>query len=167
VSRPLPKWWSASGVACWPPKLWGGADCRDIDLSSLQRQRSRRKSLSEALLRILGIPIDDDDARRLVATLLADGSPDALTAAEQITRGVERDLYAVGLTRAERTAVLACLEGPSEALAELRGVLLREHRGSRCSAVAVLCWRADRRTRTRCAVWIGSGYCGKWTSTGR
>ena len=78
------------------------------------------------MLRILGIPIGDDDARRLIATLLVDGSPDALTAAEQITRGVERDLYAV---QSERTAVLACLEEPPEALAELRGVLLREHQG--------------------------------------
>jgi len=78
------------------------------------------------VLRILGIPIGDD-ARRLIATLLADGSPDALTAAEQLTKGVERDLYAVGLTRPERTAVIACLEEPPESLAELRGVLLREH----------------------------------------
>ena len=46
---------------------------------------------------------------------------------EQITRGVERDLYAIALSRAERTAVLACLEEPPEGLAELRGVLLREH----------------------------------------
>ena len=43
----------------------------------------------------------------MIATLLADGTPDALTAAEQITKGVERDLGAVGLTRAERTAALA------------------------------------------------------------
>jgi hypothetical protein len=53
-------------------------------------------------VRLLGISINDDDARRLTATLLADGTPDALTAAEQITKGVERDLYAVGLSRAER-----------------------------------------------------------------
>ena len=50
------------------------------------------------MLRILGIPISDDDARHLIATLLAEGTPDALTAAEQITKGVERGLYAVGLT---------------------------------------------------------------------
>jgi len=36
--------------------------------------------------------IGDEDARRLVATLLADGSPNALTAAEQLEKGVERDL---------------------------------------------------------------------------
>ena len=62
------------------------------------------------MLRLLGIPISDDDARHLVATLLVEGTPDALTAAEQLRKGVERDLYAVGLTRAERTAALACPE---------------------------------------------------------
>ena len=66
------------------------------------------------MLRILGIPIPDDDARRLIATLLVEGTPDALTAAAQITKGVERDLYAVGLTRAARTAVLAYLEDPPD-----------------------------------------------------
>ena len=72
------------------------------------------------MLRLLGIPVSDDDARRLIATLLGEGSPDALTAAEQLTKGVERDLYAVGLTRGERTAVLACLEDPPGGLVELR-----------------------------------------------
>jgi hypothetical protein len=33
------------------------------------------------------------------------------------------------LTREERTAVLACLEDPPNGLVELRGVLMREHRG--------------------------------------
>ena len=87
------------------------------------------RTILEGVLRILGIPIGDDDARHLVATLIADGTPDALTAAGQITKGVERDLYAVGLTREERTAVLACLEDPPDGLVELRGVLMREHRG--------------------------------------
>ena len=40
------------------------------------------------MLHLLGIPVSDDDARRLIATLLADGTPDALTAAEQITKGI-------------------------------------------------------------------------------
>jgi len=35
------------------------------------------------LMLLLGIPIGDDDARRLNATLLAEGTPDALTAAER------------------------------------------------------------------------------------
>ena len=52
------------------------------------------------MLRLFGIPIGDDDARRLIGTLLADGTPDALAAAEQITKGVERDLYAVSYPKA-------------------------------------------------------------------
>jgi len=64
------------------------------------------------MLRILGIPISDDDARHLIATLIVEGTPDARTAAAQLTKGVECDLYAVGLSRAERTAVLAwCIIG--------------------------------------------------------
>lgn len=42
---------------------------------------------------------------------------------------MERGLYAVGLSRAERTAVLACLEDPPDGLVELRGVLMSDHRG--------------------------------------
>ena len=79
------------------------------------------------MLRILGTPIGDEDARSLIATLIAEGSPGALTAAGQITKGVDRELYAVGLTREERTAVLCVLDDPPEGLAELRGVLMREH----------------------------------------
>ena len=64
----------------------------------------------------------------MVASLVADGTPDALTAAAQITKGVERDPYAIGLTPAERTAVLSCLEDPPDGLTELRGKLTRDHR---------------------------------------
>ncbi len=80
-------------------------------------------------MRLHGIPVSDPDARGLIATLLADGTPDALTAAAQITKGVERNLYAVGLSREERPALLGCLEDPPDGLVELRGVLMREHRG--------------------------------------
>jgi hypothetical protein len=78
------------------------------------------------MLRLLGIPVTDGDARHLIATLLVEGTPDALTAAEQITKGVERNLYAVGLAPGERAAVLACLEDPRNGLVELRGALMRE-----------------------------------------
>jgi hypothetical protein len=81
------------------------------------------------VLRILGIPVTDDDARSLVAALLVEGTPDAMSAAAMLTKGVERNLYAVGLSPGERAAVLACLEDPSGGLVELRGVLLREHGG--------------------------------------
>ena len=39
-------------------------------------------------MRLLGIPVSDDDARCLIATLLADGTPDALTARpSNLTKG--------------------------------------------------------------------------------
>ena len=38
--------------------------------------------------RLHGIPISDDDARHLVATLLVEGTPNALSAAAMITKGV-------------------------------------------------------------------------------
>ena len=45
-----------------------------------------------------------------------------------IQKGVERDLFAVGLKAAERDAILAVLEDPPEALADLRGRLARDQR---------------------------------------
>jgi hypothetical protein len=62
------------------------------------------------VLTLYGVAVTAEDARHLVATLILDGSPDALATAEMIDKGVERDLYAVGLTPAMRDAVLAVLE---------------------------------------------------------
>jgi hypothetical protein len=39
------------------------------------------------VLRLLGIPISDEDARHLVATLLVEGTPDAMSAAAMLTEG--------------------------------------------------------------------------------
>jgi hypothetical protein len=46
------------------------------------------------MLLLCGIPVTPEDARHLVATLIADGSPDALSAAEMVGKGIDRDLYA-------------------------------------------------------------------------
>lgn len=78
-------------------------------------------------LRLYGIPVTDADARHLVATLIADGGPDAIAAAEIIGKGVDRDLYAVGLDPQMRDAILAVLEDPPDGLVELRGKLARDH----------------------------------------
>ena len=40
-------------------------------------------------LRIFNIPISDEDARHLVATLIADGGPDAMVAAQLIGNGAD------------------------------------------------------------------------------
>ena len=52
--------------------------------------------------RLLGIPIADDDARDLIATLVVEGTPDALPAASMIAKGLDLDLVTVGLPRPER-----------------------------------------------------------------
>ena len=71
------KWCSSSGS-------WGGRSGRFAWGDSLVEQYPRR------MLRLLGIPIGDDDARSLVATLLVEGTPDVLSAAAMIGKGVER-----------------------------------------------------------------------------
>lgn len=82
------------------------------------------------MLHLYGIPVTDDDARHLVATLIAGRlTGRAFRRSDDLER-IERELYAVAITRAERTAILACLEDPPDgALAELRGKLFRERRG--------------------------------------
>jgi hypothetical protein len=80
------------------------------------------------MLHLYGIPVAPEDARHLIATLIADGSPVALSAAEVIEKGVRRELYAVAVTPLERDAILSVLEDPPEGLVELRGVLTRDHR---------------------------------------
>ena len=81
------------------------------------------------MLRILGTPIRDDDARWLVFALYRDAHASAVSAARLIERGVERELYAVELSRDERTAILSVLDDPPDGLVELGAVLLREHDG--------------------------------------
>ena len=74
------------------------------------------------MLDLYGVPVPGDDARRLVATFIVEGTPAALSAAAMIEKGVDRELYAVALTSDERNACLCALEeAPTVALGELRG----------------------------------------------
>jgi hypothetical protein len=76
-----------------------------------------------------------DDHERQVASwslyeLVSDGKYDEVRecAAAMLTKGLERDLFTVGLTPVERDAVLLSLEeAPTDALGELRGKLMRDH----------------------------------------
>lgn len=61
-------------------------------------------------------------ARAAVASLIADGSHTAAI----IQNDLDRQIAAVALPPAERTAILTQLEEPTEGLAELRGALLRD-----------------------------------------
>jgi hypothetical protein len=80
------------------------------------------------VLTLYGVAVTAENARHIVASLFADGSPASMSAAPMIQKGVERDLYAVALEPAERDAILAVLEEPPERLADLRGVLARDQR---------------------------------------
>jgi len=65
-------------------------------------------------------------ARGLVATLLVDGSPDALEAAKTIGHALDNEAALVALSPEERTAIFCVLEDPPEGLVELRGVLAND-----------------------------------------
>jgi hypothetical protein len=77
---------------------------------------------------IWGYSVTPEGARRLVATLLVEGTPAALTAAGQISRVLEDDGGLVGLDEDERDTVLAVLEddGGDPQLAEPRAALMRD-----------------------------------------
>jgi hypothetical protein len=79
------------------------------------------------MLRIFGIAVDDEDARALVATLVSDGSTDAIAAAARITAGLDRGRGLVALDPKHRDAILRTLEGPADGLAELRGRLADDY----------------------------------------
>ena len=80
------------------------------------------------MLTLYGVAVTAENARHIVASLFADGSPAAMSAAAMIHKGVDRDLYAVALEPEERDAILAVLEDPPAGLEDLRGRLARDHR---------------------------------------
>ena len=80
------------------------------------------------MLTLYGVSVTAENARHIVASLFADGSPAAMSAAAMIQKGVDRDLYAVALEPEERDAILAVLEDPPAGLEDLRGRLARDHR---------------------------------------
>ena len=80
------------------------------------------------MLRLYGVPITEDEGRRLIATLVTALDTDSLSAASMIRQGLDDALYTVALTIEQREAILDVLEdAESPGLAELRGVLLRDH----------------------------------------
>jgi hypothetical protein len=85
-------------------------------------------STVESILTLFGVAVTAENARHIVASLIADGSPAAMSAAAMIQRGVDRDLYAVALEPEEKGAILAVLEDPPAGLEDLRGALARDHR---------------------------------------
>ena len=75
-----------------------------------------------------GIDVSRQDAVSLAATLMAEGTSDAISASEVIERAVRLQFARVVFTPAQRTAVLSVLEDPPEGLAALGGLLAWAHR---------------------------------------
>ena len=81
------------------------------------------------MLQICDVALPAVDAFALVDMLERVGRADDVTAAYIIERAVDRDELVAPLTQEERLAVLSVLDDPpSPCLAELRGVLARDHR---------------------------------------
>ena len=83
------------------------------------------------MLTLYAVSVTAEQARHIVASLFADGSPAAMAAAAMIQKGVDRDLYAVALRAEERDAVLSVLEDPPPGREALREVLARDQRDRR------------------------------------
>jgi hypothetical protein len=69
-----------------------------------------------------------DDVRWLTARLYADGEADAVETALWVESGASRELYALALSPGQRDTILRVMLDPPERLAELRGVIARDHR---------------------------------------
>ena len=77
-------------------------------------------------MRPLGVPVPDDDLRRIVPTLLH-GDETSRTLAGRIASGLDRRVALLALNVDERGALLDVLEEAERpALAELRGVLAND-----------------------------------------
>jgi hypothetical protein len=73
---------------------------------------------------LAGVPVPDADVLEL-ARLLREAGFDAT--AEWLEAAYDREAKVLALTIPDREAILRALDDPPGALAELRGVLLREH----------------------------------------
>jgi hypothetical protein len=81
------------------------------------------------MLRLFGVPVKYEDARALVAALLADGSDDAVAAAGLIDVAMRRRLAGLVLSPGLRSAVVAALDKAPAGLVDLRERLLVDQRG--------------------------------------
>jgi hypothetical protein len=76
-------------------------------------------------VQLAGIPIRDEDVFKLAGLLRSGGFEDV---ADKLTKALLAEPKVLALTISDRESMLWALdEAPSDALAELRGVLVREH----------------------------------------
>jgi hypothetical protein len=86
--------------------------------------RERATPRLDVMLRLAGTPVDNESALELAALLDVAGHEDV---ADAIATALEQQRFLMPLTVYDRGAILSVLDDPPEGLAELRGVLLREH----------------------------------------
>jgi hypothetical protein len=78
------------------------------------------------VIQLYGVAVPEDDARRLVAALLAEGDPWAVAAARTIGHGLASNAV-VALTVHQRDAILAVLQRvPLAGLGALRSALMQD-----------------------------------------
>jgi hypothetical protein len=76
-------------------------------------------------MQLAGIPVRDEDVFKLSGLLRSNGFEDV---ADRLTKALLLETKILALTVVDRESILRALdETPTDGLAELRGVLLREH----------------------------------------
>ena len=89
---------------------------------------SRHPLGSYERIRLYGIPIRDDDLRRLVVRLVRFGYAKDVDLAARIGWGITSETALLALSTQERDAILRVLDNPPAGLVELRGALARDQR---------------------------------------
>lgn len=79
-----------------------------------------------SVLRLFGQTVDARDAANLSVALLADGRPEAMSAAVAIERALPDQVSDVRLTPAERETVAYVVENHTRSLSKLQSLLARE-----------------------------------------
>jgi len=75
-------------------------------------------------MHLAGIPVRDEDVFKLSGLLRSAGFEDV---ASKLTKALLIETTILALTIPDRESILRALDDPPDGLAELRGVLLREH----------------------------------------
>ena len=78
------------------------------------------------VLRLFGETVDSREADNLVAALLADGRPDAMSAAAAIETALRSEVLDVELTAAQRAIVVYVVENHTRSLSKLKSLLAGE-----------------------------------------
>ena len=93
-----------------------------------RRRRRGRRGLKTRPVMLAGLPVPNDAVDELAALVRATGADEL---ADPLDRAVADEVKLLALTLDERAIILGTLEDPPPGLAELRAVLLADHRWRR------------------------------------